>query len=245
VAGATKLDPPLGDLDRHAVLRAYRRWAPVYDLVFGAVFAAGRRRALEAANRVGGLVLEVGVGTGIALPSYRAGTRVVGIDLSHDMLLQAAAKAARQRLDHVAGLAVMDAARTGFRDGAFDAAVAMFLITVVPDPEGVMAEMARLVRPGGEVILVNHFAHETGMRAAIEQLAARRARTLGWRPDFPIARVMQRPELDLVERATTGPFGNFTLLRFRRNERPLAATAPPMVGEDLSAPAAATLDTES
>lgn len=235
MAGAAKLDPPLGDLDHHAVRRAYRRWAPVYDLVFGEVFAAGRRHALEAANRVGGLVLEVGVGTGLALPSYRPGTRVFGIDISHEMLVLAARKVEQRQIDHVVGLGVMDAARTGFRDGVFDVAVAMFLITVVPDPEGVMAEMARVVKPGGEVILVNHFAHDSGMRAVIEQLAARRSRTLGWRPDFPISRVMQRPELDLVERGTMGLFNNFTMLRFRRNDKPLAATSPPIIGEDDSA----------
>jgi len=237
--GQTKTPP--GDLDDHTVLKAYRRWAPVYDVVFGEVFAPGRRHALEAVNRLGGRVLEVGVGTGLALPSYRPDIRVFGIDLSHDMLVQARRKVERQHLENVDGLAVMDAGRTGFRDASFDVAVAMFLITVVPDPEGVMAEMVRVVRPGGEVILVNHFAHDTGLRAVIEQFAAKRSRALGWRPDFPISRVMQRPELELVERSTMGIFNNFTMLRFRRNDLPLAA-APSMVGdhEALAAQPAAT-----
>jgi phosphatidylethanolamine/phosphatidyl-N-methylethanolamine N-methyltransferase len=235
VAGQAQIKPLADDLDDRTVLRAYRRWAPVYDVVFGEVFAAGRRAALAAVNRRGGSVLEVGVGTGLALPSYRSGTRVFGIDLSHDMLVQARRKVARQHLDRVDGLAVMDAAHTGFRDGAFDIAVAMFLITVVPDPEGVMAEMARVVKPGGEVILVNHFAHDSGVRAAIEQFAAKRSRSLGWRPDFPISRVMQRPELELVERGTMGLFDNFTLLRFHRRDMAATDAAPPMVGEDDSA----------
>lgn len=214
------LSPAAGaarDIDHSAVIGAYRRWAPVYDVIFGTVFDSGRRHALDAVNRRGGRVLEVGVGTGLALPSYRRDARVFGIDLSHDMLAQAARRVHREDLRHVLGIAVMDATCTGFADDAFDVAVAMFLITTVPDPEGVMAEMERVVKPGGEIVLVNHFAHERGIKATVEQMLARRARALGWRPDFPIARVLNRPGLELLERRTMGPLRTFTMLRFRKS----------------------------
>ncbi|HVV92901.1 MAG TPA: class I SAM-dependent methyltransferase [Hyphomicrobiales bacterium] len=204
-------------LDHAAVVGAYRRWAPVYDVIFGAVFDSGRRAAIDAVNRHGGgRVLEVGVGTGLALPSYRRDAEVVGIDLSHHMLGLAAERVRRERLDHIRGVAVMDASRTAFPDAGFDVAVAMFLITTVPDPEGVMAEMERVVRPGGEIVMVNHFAHEGGVKGAVEQWLAARAGSLGWRPDFPIDRVLGRPGLDLLERRKLGLMENFTLLRFRK-----------------------------
>jgi phosphatidylethanolamine/phosphatidyl-N-methylethanolamine N-methyltransferase len=205
-----------GDLDEGTIRKAYKRWAPVYDLVFGAVFDAGRKKALEALNRHGGHVLEVGVGTGISLPDYRRDMRVTGIDLSHDMLVRAGERVQKEKLRHVDGVSVMDASRMCFKDATFDAAVAMYLITVVPDPEGVLAEMARVVKPGGEVILVNHFGADTGPRAKVEKILAHRSRDLGWRPDFPIERVLRCPDLELVERTSIGAFGMYTLLRFKR-----------------------------
>src|SRR6266571_3552608 len=110
----------MADLDNRAVAKAYARWAPVYDLVFGAVFDRGRRAAIDAAQRLGGRILEVGVGTGISLPDYDRGVRLVGVDLSEPMLRKARARVATEALAHVEGLAVMDAQRLGFRDGAFE-----------------------------------------------------------------------------------------------------------------------------
>lgn len=211
----------------HAVLRrAYRRWAPIYDVVFGRMMAAARRRAAAAAERVGGRALEVGVGTGIALPAYGPGLRVVGIDLSYDMLRRAARRINEEGLDRVDGLAVMDAARLGFADRSFDVAAAMFVITVVPDAEAVLAELARVVRPGGEVVVVSHFASAGGLRAGVERLLSGRSGRLGWQPDFPVEAVLGRPGLRLVERTALGSLGLFTLLRFR--------CEPAAIGDALS-----------
>lgn len=203
------------ELDQSSIQKAYARWAPVYDALFGTITAKGRKAAAAAATAIGGRVLEVGVGTGIALPEYGANCRVIGLDLSFDML-----RLARQRVDdglpHVEGVLQMDASRLAFPDAAFDVVVAMYLITVVPDPEAVMAELARVARPGAAVILVNHFAAESGWRAAIEKMAAPFGDKLGWRPDFPFARVMSEPSLRLIERRPAGFGGLFTLVRFER-----------------------------
>src|SRR5205085_8433050 len=126
------------DIDKSSVERAYALWAPIYDLVFGAVFDAGRRAAILAAEQVcgsaGGRILEVGVGTGISLPDYARKNRVVGIDLSEPMLRKAHERIAVHKLSNVEALAVMDAERMALPDRSFDVVVAQFVITVVPKP---------------------------------------------------------------------------------------------------------------
>src|SRR5690349_14182220 len=112
------------DIDKSSVERAYARWAPVYDLVFGAVFDAGRRAAITAAEQAcgpdGGRILEVGVGTGISLPDYARKNRLVGIDLSEPMLRKAHERVIEQKITNVEALAVMDAERMALPDRSFD-----------------------------------------------------------------------------------------------------------------------------
>ena len=149
-------------LDRGAVEKAYARWAPVYDLVFGKVFERGRRASIAAAERVGGRILEVGVGTGISLPDYARTNRLVGIDISAPMLRKAQERVAEHGLTNVEALAVMDAKHLAFPDDAFDVIVAQYVITAVPDPEATLDEFARVLKPGGEIVLVNHIGAESG-----------------------------------------------------------------------------------
>src|SRR5262245_56723483 len=154
----------MGDIDKAAVTKAYARWAPVYDLVFGAVFERGRGASIEAAERIGGRILEVGVGTGISLPDYSRTNRLVGIDISEPMLRKAQERVVQHKLDNVETLAVMDVNHLGFPDHSFDVVVAQYVITAVPDPEAALDEFARVVRPGGEIVLVNHIGAEQGIR---------------------------------------------------------------------------------
>jgi phosphatidylethanolamine/phosphatidyl-N-methylethanolamine N-methyltransferase len=209
-----------GDLDNVTIAKAYAHWAPVYDLVFGAVFERGRRAAVAAAERVGGRILEVGVGTGISLPDYARTNRIVGVDLSEPMLRKAQERVASQRLANVEALAVMDAQRLGFPDAAFDVVVAQYVITVVPDPEATLDEFFRVVRPGGEIILVNHIGAEAGLRRAFERWFSPVARRLGWRPEFPWGRLAQwaarHDGVRLIERRPMPPLGHFSLIRFER-----------------------------
>ena len=201
-------------IDSTAVQAAYRRWAPVYDFTFGQVAEAGRKHAVEIINRRRGSVLEVGVGTGLSLPNYGSHLQVTGIDLSPEMLEKARERVAREGLDNIAALREMDASDLAFRDEQFDTVVAMYVMTVVPEPEKVMAELERVCAPGGEVILVNHFSQEEGVRGWLEERMKPLARTLGWRPVFPVERVLGRPGLRLAERRSLRPFGLFTMLRF-------------------------------
>jgi len=139
-------------MDAEAVRAAYRRWAGVYDAVFGGICLLARRRAVALVNQLPGRdVLEVGVGTGLALPYYAADRRVTGIDLSTEMLAQARRRVADREIGNVVALREMDAEATDFPDASFDVAVAMFVASVVPHPRALLAEMRRVVRPGGVV----------------------------------------------------------------------------------------------
>src|SRR5215831_18835446 len=177
------------DFDKASIAKAYARWAPVYDIVFGAVFDRGRRAAIAAAERIGGRILEVGVGTGISLPAYARTNRLVGIDISAPMLRKAQERVVQFGLSNVDALAVMDAKHLAFPDDFFDVVVAQYVITAVPDPEATLDEFARVLKPGGEIILVNHIGAETGPRKAFELAFAPLARRLGWRPEFPWRRL--------------------------------------------------------
>jgi phosphatidylethanolamine/phosphatidyl-N-methylethanolamine N-methyltransferase len=217
------------EIDRKTVEKAYARWAPVYDFVFGPVFDVSRRISIDAANRVGGRILELGVGTGISLPGYGSRTKVVGIDLSEPMLRKARERVAHERLAHVRGLVVMDAANLGFKDASFDCAVAQFVITTVPDPEATLDELARVVRPGGEIVLVNHISAERGLRASFEHWFAQQSGKLGWRAEFPFARIAdwinRHGGVRLIERRTVPPLGMFSLIRIGRTQGARAAPA--------------------
>ncbi|MGA7329055.1 MAG: class I SAM-dependent methyltransferase [Rhodomicrobium sp.] len=202
-------------LDEDAVVAAYRGWAPIYDYSFGALAGPARRRAVSMMNRINGQVLEIGVGTGLSLPRYKPDLEVKGIDLSPHMLAKAAERVQRLGLKRVS-LAVMDASKLAFADASFDAVAAMFVMTVVPDPGAVMAEMRRILRPGGMAICVNHFSRERGLRAALEQGLARYSRRLGWHPVFPLETVTATPGMQLLETADAPPFGLFTLLKLQK-----------------------------
>lgn len=214
----------MGDIDKAGVARAYARWAPVYDFVFGKVFAPGRGAAIAAAELAcgasGGRILEVGVGTGISLPDYARINTIVGVDLSEPMLRKAQERVDAQDLSHVETLAVMDAARLALADQSFDVVVAQFVITAVPDPEATLDEFVRVTKPGGEIVLVNHIGAETGPRRLFEICFAPLARRLGWRPEFRFGRLTAWAErhggVRMIERRPMPPMGHFSLIRFAR-----------------------------
>jgi len=210
----------VAELDKDTISKAYARWAPIYDFVFGAVFERGRRAAIAAAERIGGRILEVGVGTGISLPDYARSNRLVGVDLSEPMLRKARARVAEQGLSNVDALAVMDAEHLALPDGSFDVVVAQYVITAVPHPEATLDEFARVLRPGGEIVLINHIGAESGVRHLFEQWFAPLARRLGWRPEFSFRTLAGWAErhggVRVVERRPMPPFGHFSLIRFER-----------------------------
>jgi phosphatidylethanolamine/phosphatidyl-N-methylethanolamine N-methyltransferase len=208
------------DISEASVGKAYARWAPVYDVVFGKVFEPGRKASIAAADKIGGRILDVGVGTGISLPDYRRDIRLVGIDYSAAMLKKARRRVIEQRLDHVETLAVMDAKFLGFPEAFFDAVVAQYVVPAVPDPEATLDEFVRVTKPGGEIILANHIGAEKGPRKVFEAGFSPIARRLGWRPEFSWQRLVdwaaRNNNVRLVERLPLPPMGHFSLIRYVR-----------------------------
>jgi phosphatidylethanolamine/phosphatidyl-N-methylethanolamine N-methyltransferase len=210
----------MGDIDRAGVAKAYGLWAPVYDIVFGKVFDSGRQATIIAADRIGGRVLDVGVGTGLSLSDYSRETRLCGVDISLPMLRKAQERVRAQNLTNVESLSVMDAKNLAFPDNAFDAVVAQYVITAVPDPEATLDDFIRVLKPGGELILVNHIGAESGPRKLFELAFAPLARRLGWRPEFPWQRLVDwaaaHGGVTLLERRPMPPMGHFSLMRYRK-----------------------------
>ncbi|GGE74265.1 SAM-dependent methyltransferase [Sphingomonas prati] len=215
-------------LDKQVVTAAYDRWAPVYDMVFGPVFRRGRRAAIVAAEKVGGRILEVGVGTGISLPDYASTSTLFGVDISEEMLERARTRVTQLKLANVEGIQVMDAEALDFPDAAFDVVVAQYVVTAVPNPERALDEFVRVVRPGGLIVIATRIGAEGGLRGGIERALMPVTSRLGWRTEFAwerYARWAGGAGVELVERRPLPPLGHFALICFRRRDVPVAVAA--------------------
>src|SRR6195952_3698762 len=209
------------DFSRETVEQAYDRWAPVYDLVFGGVFKKGRTDAIQATNKIGGRVLEGGVGTGISLPLYAPHLRIFGTDISEAMLDKAKKRVVEFGLKNVEGLAVMDAEKLEFPDNSFDVVMAQYVVTAVPNPEMALDEFARVLGPGGELIILTRVSADAGIRRFIEQRLQPVVRPLGFpKAEFSWSRYAKwlsgARGMELAERRLVPPLGHFSLVRFRK-----------------------------
>lgn len=203
-------------LDPDAIRRTYDRYARVYDGIFGPVLNPGRRRAVAAAERATGLrVLEVGVGTGLSLPFYRS-SRVVGIDVSDKMLERARRRVERHGLTDVEDLRVMDAEAMEFPAQSFDSIVLMHVASVVPHPDRLMIEVRRVLRQGGEAVVLNHFWTGRGPMAVVERALAPASNTIGFRP-MSLDELISVTPLTFVSEERVNLFGYWSLVRFRRD----------------------------
>ena len=212
-------------MDLHDTIRTYRLFSGSYDIVFGPVFHPGRKDAVRIANdRPGQRILEVGVGTGLSLPHFRPDSRVTGIDVSAEMLAKAQRRAERLGLDHVDSLQVMDAENLEFSDSSFDAVLALYVASVVPNPARFAAEMRRVCIPGGTIVVVNHFTSENLLLRLIEKRLARVARHIGFDADFPFDAFQRDSRLSIREVRPSNLFGYWKLLRCV-NEKPASNPA--------------------
>jgi phosphatidylethanolamine/phosphatidyl-N-methylethanolamine N-methyltransferase len=210
-------------MELHDTIRTYRLFSGSYDFFFGPVFHPGRKEAVRIANdRPGQRILEVGVGTGLSLPHFRPDSRVTGIDVSAEMLAKARRRTERMRLDHVEGLHLMDAENLEFTDNSFDAVLALYVASVVPDPARFAAEMRRVCIPGGTIVVVNHFTSENAFARFMEKRLAHLARHIGFHSDFPFENFQRASGLAIREVRPSNLFGYWKLLRCV-NEKPASS----------------------
>ena len=207
-------------MDLRDTIRTYRLFSGSYDVVFGPVFHPGRKEAVRIVNdRPGQRILEVGVGTGLSLPFFRADSHLTGIDISEEMLAKARRRVERERLAQVDELHVMDAEHLEFDDNSFDAVLALYVASVVPSPARFAAEMRRVCIPGGTIVLVNHFTSENWALRFMEKRLAHLARHIGFHADFPLETFLRDSRLAVREIRPSNLFGYWRLLRCI-NEKP-------------------------
>jgi phosphatidylethanolamine/phosphatidyl-N-methylethanolamine N-methyltransferase len=206
--------------DLESQKRAYEKWAPIYDKVYVRLLADGQRKAAEAAAACGPDILEVGVGSGLVLRYYPRHARVVGVDLSVHMLAKAQEKVRDLGLSQVRGLAAMDACRLGLPDASFDSVTAPFVITLVPDPEGALDEMRRVLKPGGEIVIASKMGAEAGLPMKVEAAVAPLVARMGWSSDFKVSRLRawaaRAGDMAVIDVRPVFPAGFFKIVRIRR-----------------------------
>ena len=201
-------------MDLQDTLKTYRLFSGSYDFVFGPIFHPGRKAAVRIANNLPGQrILEVGVGTGLSLPYFRADSEVTGIDVSAEMLAKAKARVSRRKLGQVQALHVMDAERTTFADNSFDAVLALYVASVVPSPARFAAEMRRVCRPGGTIVIVNHFTSDSWLVSRFEKALAPLAGKIGFHADFPLNDFLAVSKLEVRDVWPSNLFGYWKLLR--------------------------------
>ncbi|MES1940741.1 phosphatidylethanolamine N-methyltransferase [Salinisphaera sp. T5B8] len=201
-------------MDEKSVVTAYRRLSRQYDRFFGPVFEQGREVAVRKMDcRAGDRVLEVGVGTGLSLDHYADDVEVVGIDVSPEMLEYAKARV-NGNADRIS-LALMDAQALEYADNSFDKVVAMYVVSVAPDPKKVVEEMKRVCKPGGDLFIVNHFSQGKGAMASLERMVSPLSKLVGFRPSFPLDEFLKMADLDVVEQRPVNAFGYWTFIHAR------------------------------
>jgi phosphatidylethanolamine/phosphatidyl-N-methylethanolamine N-methyltransferase len=210
------------DLARHDVEKAYRLWSGIYDATCGPLFAPAHRAMAKAVNqaaesRGGADVLEVGVGTGLLFGLYGSSTRVTGIDISPQMLAKARERLEGGHYPQIVALDQADVHALPYADGRFDVVTFPFVITLVNSPETALAEAARVLRPGGQIMIVSHFRSEGPIGRSIETALAPFCARMGLRPDFPLARIegwaAKAGGVTFTESRRIAPLSPFTLVR--------------------------------
>ncbi len=211
-------------MDLRKVERVYSNYAGVYDHIFGRIFHESRESAVRRLNILPDeQILEVGVGTGLTLPLYPQHCQVVGIDLSVGMLKKARERMRAHCLDNVV-LLRMDAGQMEFPDDSFDTVVAAYVVTAVPDYRKVVTEMIRVCRPGGRIIMLNHFSNGNRLIAAVEKVISPLCKHIGFRTDLSLNTVLEGTSLQVARKEKVNPLRFWHLVECVNNKNGSAAS---------------------
>ena len=193
------------NMNLESLERVYTNYSSVYDQTFGKAFNQSREFAVRGLPITpNDEVLEVGVGTGIALPLYPKHCKITGIDLSEGMLKVAQERIDEHQLNHVT-LQRMDAGQMDFEDNSFDLVMAAYVVTAVPDYRKVVSEMIRVCRPGGRIVMLNHFSNGNRLIAAVEKLISPMCQRIGFRTDLSLNHVLKGTSLQVAKKEKMNP----------------------------------------
>ncbi len=208
-------------VDLEAQKKIYERWAPIYDQIYAKLLMDAHKKTVEAVSQSAKTILEIGVGTGLMLPYYPDSCQIYGVDLSCAMLKRAGARVKRLKLKNVKMLASMDACQLGFPDESFDAVAIPFVITLVPEPERALTEAARVLKPGGQLVITTRFGADEGPQAKVEEMLAPLVKKIGWSTSFKVARVKRwatmHGGLTVHTPERTSPAGYFKMIRVQKS----------------------------
>ncbi len=192
-------------MDAERVEWFYGTFSRLHDLVYGPLFHQSRRYAVKVLKAgEGETILDVGVGTGLNLPHFPKNCQVIGIDFCEPMLARAKNRLSRRRLTNVT-LLRMDAMQMTFPDNTFDAVFAGMLITTVSDPDRVISEIIRVCKPGGKIVMFNHFQNGNKFISTFEKVFSPIGKRLGFCPDLELGGVLEGKPLMVTEKKSVKP----------------------------------------
>jgi len=204
--------------------KLYAEFAPLYDKVFGKIFYNRLEHVIENLGiPPGAKVLEVGAGTGTSFPAYPAHCKITGVDLAPDMLARARQKIQENGWSHIKVLE-MNALELKFPDNTFDYVMAFHVVTVVPDPVGMVAEAKRVCKPGGRIVIVNHFTSEVPVIGSLTQALDPITRWLGWRTDLRLKPFIETSGLRVEKSYKLSKASLYDVLLCRKESRPFRNT---------------------
>ena len=194
----------------------YKQLAPAYEVLFPLVIRNHIRTSIQSLNiPEAAQILEVGIGTGVSMPVYPKHSQVTGIDLSEPMLEIARKRVKREGWTHI-DLRTMNAEKLDFPDNSFDFVTAFHVVTVVSRPQQMMSEISRVLKPGGRLLIINHFRSRRKWIANVVDRADSVTRRLGWRTNLECEAVLRNLPLEVERQYKSSPFSLFTIINARR-----------------------------
>jgi len=207
-------------LDQNSIIKSYKRVSSFYDLTFGQVFRPGQKAIIKKMDCIDSdNVLEIGIGTGSSLQYYPKETKVVGIDISPDMLEVAKKRIVKDKIDNK-HILLMNGERLSFPDNSFDKVVGMYVVSVTQNPQVLVEEMKRVCKNDGDIYIVNHFSTEQDnpFVKMFEKGLMPISKILGWKPYFPFDEFNAYANLDVLEMSKVNLFNYWNIIHASNNK---------------------------